>query len=250
MTISFPIKTRARQFITAALISLLTMTSGYCAPDDRKEKTAAEELTRKGIRLNEDKGNIYALHAFDVAWSHRDTELACEIESLELFHLEDTRIESGALAGLQVCANIETVRFSGQTRVSAGDISDLKNLPRLRIVSFFGDSYGDEIMKSLGMIPKLEELYIQADDEGRGGSLTEQGIAVFAEARSSGAPIQMILQNQRGITDMSFKHFAQIEGLTYIDFGSFSGVTRAGVDNFARTMKENGQTVRIAHDAL
>ena len=221
-----------------------------CAPKGDSNSSNVEVVSRleqPGITLRRDGGEIYSVYVEEADWSREQSQAVCELKTVTVIEFYNTKLASGAIKALADCSILRTVRFSGKTPTGGSELLSLKDLKPLKIIGFLGSSYGDSIMGYVGQLAQLEEVYVQADE--RNGSLTDSGIAAFASARNSEAPLQLFLQGHPRITDSAFDHFGKIKGLTYIDFGEVAGVTREGIDAFAARMKASGQTVRIAYDS-
>jgi ribosomal protein L30E len=171
-----------------------------------------------------------------------DLEHICDLSTVKVLFFRSTHLEKGAIRGLERCDKLESVFYEKGSDVLMEDLVLYDAIPNLDSLLFRGNQYGDELMPYLGRLKNLKSIYIQPggrpEDQKNGGSLTDEGIRLFAEARKSETPIWLVIQNQPKVTDKAFQYFLQIKGLVGIDFGTNQYVTEDGMHKFAKEYHE------------
>lgn len=196
-------------------------------------------LEERNFQLEKENGKVYIATAVNLVISNKDIGKICTSGPVAVIFFRHSQIEKGAIDALEDCDKLKTVHYEEETKIIPEDLILYDRVPNLESLIIRSNTYGDELMPYLGKLKNVEKIYFTADMVKSGddyitgeGKLTDEGIRLFAEARKNDNPVDLIIQDQLGITTKSFEYFLEIKGLEGINFGSNDNLTYEDMDKF------------------
>jgi hypothetical protein len=249
------------------IILIITVFAGGCNAQERREE-AIKYLEERKYELGRDANIIRIIDASNLNVTNTDLARICDIGTVEAIFFHSSRLGKGAILGLAKCNKLQAItyeplsmyykentraKFNEETTLPLEDIPDHDQIPHLfnekETVSggliFNGNTYGDDLLAALGKLRKVRIIWVRGleldprvqYDNGIGyGSLTDEGIRRFVEARTDGVELSLNFTFQPKITDKAFEYLLNLKGLKYIAFGPKTelkiNVTEKGAQKF------------------
>lgn len=211
-----------------------------CNAEERREE-AIQYLKGKNYELGGFENVISNIVATNITVDRIALEKICDIGTVKSLFFRSSRLEKGAVRGLEGCDTLEYIRYEKGSTLPLEDIPDHDLIPKLAQLAFWGKTYGDDLMPYLAKLNKIPQLDIS-------GSLTADGIRRYVEVTTVHSGIRFAISSNSDLDDSAFEHFLKLKGLKYIDFGTKTGVTEEGVARFGEDyMKKYGVGVTIVY---